>query len=119
MMKEKIRNELKGGSTIDEVCNKYNLTFKELLKVFKSDFHSYSKPRTPKKKRKSSTGVKYVYMRGNVKRYWIQKGGEYYGHYKTLSDAVAVRNGLILNDWNKDELDTICQKLGIEREVKP
>lgn len=117
-MKEQIRNDLKNGSTLDEVCNKYSLTFKELLEVFKSDFHSYSKPRKSKKKRTSSTGKKHIYERGSARSYWIQKEGKYYGHYKTLDDAVAVRNGLILNDWNKDELDTICQKLGVVREVK-
>lgn len=115
-MKEQIRNDLKNGSTINEVCNKYNLTFKELLKIFKSDFHSYSKPRASKR-HKSSTGVKYVYKK-KAQKYWIQKGSQFYGYYKTLSDAVAVRNGLVLNDWNKDELDMICQKLEIERGVK-
>lgn len=117
-MKEKIRNDLKNGVTLNEVCKTYNLTFKELIKVFKQDFHSYTKPRCMEGRRTSATGERYIYQRHTGHTFWIQKGNAYYGYYKTLTDAVAVRNGLIINDWDKNKLDNICKKLGVKREVR-
>ena len=117
-MKEKIRNDLKNGSTISEVCEKYHLTFKGLLKVFKQDFNSYTRPHNVGGRRTSATGERYIYQKNAGNTFWIQKGGQYYGYYKSLTDAVAVRNGLIINNWDKNELDTICQKLGVKREIR-
>ena len=110
-MKREIRQDLKDGMTINDVCTKYQLTFKQLMRLFNGDRY-----KATTKESISTTGELYISRVGN--RYIIRRCKKHYGTYKTLEDAVKVRNHLIFNGWYKNRLNTICKELGVERCTK-
>lgn len=111
-----IQNELKQGATINEVCYKYNMTFKYLL----THIPNANYRKTPKKRKNSQSGVR-------VSKYIIQQRGRYYlrksiegkyrafGTYTSLEDAKKVRDYCILHGWRQRYIDIYCKKLGVTR----
>ena len=87
-MKWEIRKRLQTGSSISEVCQEYNLSFKDLCDLMLKG--------TPSS-RKNSTGEMYISFLGD--RYVIRKRTNrkytYFGSYKKLDDAVKVRDYLL------------------------
>ena len=112
MNTNKIRQQLQKGTTIQEVCTNYNLTFKELVNIFRKDIH------TNVNKERVERFYIYPYRDSNRELWTIQKNKRYFGLYSTLDDAIKVRDCLIKRGWNKKELDCICQKLGVTRLVR-
>lgn len=104
-MKEKIRRELKNGKTIERVCTEYQISFSELVKLMKGDQYLSGK--------RSKYGL-YIY-RNNRGLFVVNKNKVYYGMYKSLEDAVKVKNFFLYHGWNKRRLDEVCEKLGVER----
>lgn len=87
-----IRQRLVDGTSINDVCSEYSLSFKELMDMFKFEF-----------KKKSSNSLEYIYK--NFCKYTIKKkiegkGTFIFGSYYDLNDAIKVRNELIACDWN-------------------
>ena len=107
-----IQKDLKKGLSIQEVCTNYNLTFKELVNIFRKDI-----PTNVNKERVERFYI-YPYRDSNRELWTIQKNKIYFGLYSTLDDAIKVRDCLIKRGWNKKELDCICQKLGVKRLVR-
>lgn len=105
-MKSQIQKELRNGATIESICEKYELTFKELCKLFISGNYTNTKSF-------SSTGKLYISYSGE--RYIIRRNRKYYGAYSTLEDAVKVRDYLMINGWYRNRLNKICEELGVER----
>jgi len=113
----KIQNELKQGATINEVCYKYNITFKYLMEHIPNA--AYLKPHTLKKHKKTD-GL-------TVSKNILEKNGKYYlrktidkkhrsfGTYNTLEDAQRVRDYCDLHGWKQRYIDIYCQRLGIIR----
>ena len=156
-----IEQALRNGLTIDEVCEKYKVSFKDLFKICnkkkitpfnqvsdyvyrfgtryiiqksidnrQTKFGSWIKLEEALKIRDELKeknwevdpldylGDKYISMRDN--HYKITKSfGRFntksYGTYRTLDDARKVRDCLARLDWDKDYLDLILKRLGVER----
>ena len=105
---EKIIEDLRKLS-LNEVGEKYNLTFKELFEL------------TRKYNNRINVKVtKDSYISKTKNRKWaIRKSinGKmcYFGTYNVKRDATIVVQELIKVDWNEDCLESILEKLGIER----
>ena len=96
-----IRHDLKNGLSISEVCEKYNLTFKELYAELKH------KPQD----KEDCDNEKHIYLIRT--RYFILKGGDYtknYGSYFSLEEAIRVRDELVSLEWNVDSNDYLGDK---------
>ena len=50
------------------------------------------------------------YIRKNKKSFTISKSSKSYGNFKTLDDAIFIRDLLIKSDWKPDSLETIYKK---------
>ena len=107
-----IREALRNGDSIDKVCYDYDLTFDELIRLMSS----YGSGETQKKKNSSYTGEQYIsaYSRGFI----IRKGNKYFGRYKTLDDAVTVRDWFIRNRWDKRWVNRACRECNVVRCTK-
>ena len=105
MDEETIRNQLRNGKTIDEVCTEHQLTFKQLIKIMKT----YDNPL-----RTSGKGMAYLYRMPNG-HYTITKKSTHYGTYKTLRDAQKIRDWMVRHGWSKKQLDLACDWCGVER----
>lgn len=94
--------------SIETICNKYNLTFKELIKVARTLYTYIDAEDTDSYINKTRGG-----------NWAVNKfiGGEtiYFGTYKTKRDAIVVRNELIDINWDKKRLNNILEELDIER----
>jgi len=104
----KIRQQLQNGTTIQEVCTQYHITFKELCQLFLPGRYS----RTTNE---SSTGKLYISY--DQRRFILRKEGVNYGSYQSLEDAILVRDYMIMNGWYRKRLDKVCRELGVVRGV--
>ena len=98
-----IRQDLKAGLSIDEVCSKYDVNFYELchtLKRVTPVFHD------------EKDFSKYIYHKNG--RYVVQRttsdGVISYGSYFDFDEAVKVKNELVRKDWNVDPMDYLGDK---------
>lgn len=94
------REDLKKGMSLEECLNKHNTTLKEVLS-------------TPKKK----SVAKNIQERNGkfyVRRY-INGKTRMFGTYRSLEDAKLVRDYLNKYGWKQKSVDSICEKLGVER----
>lgn len=157
---QQLKNELKQGKSISEVCHNNNITFKQLLSLIRQS--NTKKPKIlPEHVEKvgrryqvvkrtdgdlkyygsyltvedaieardkliennwdlpvtETLGVKFILKHNG---YWkIQRktnqGNTFAGVYKTLEDAIKVRDLLVQFDWDLDYLNLICRKAGVER----
>lgn len=125
-----IREQLKQGATIHEICKEYNITFKYLMnninKADKKPRYTYKK----KKKVKNTTKTVSPYISEQNGRYTIRKSINNklrsFGVYYTLEDAEQIRDYCIKHGWKRGYIDIYCHRLGIirikhskGREIKP
>lgn len=110
---EELNNDFK-NMEISEVLKKYNLTFEEAFRLCLSDSNYHTKKKSHR--RKLSRKQKYISQTGNY--YYLRKSVEgiltNFGKYKSLADAVKVRNYFIENGWDYNKLDNVCAKLNVE-----
>ena len=99
-----IRTKLRNGTSIEQVCDSYDLTFNALFQLMKN------KDKTIKKFTNSS-----LYIQEKNGKYILRKCNVNYGYYYTLEDAKKVRDYFIFNGWNKRRLDEVCKKVGVTR----
>ena len=107
-MKTEIRSKLQNGSTIQNICNEYHLTFNALWDIFKNEAQGQGRP-----KRKNLN--KHLYITERDGKFFIRKNDVFYGTYKTLEDAIKVRDYFIYSRWDIRNLDKVCEELGVER----
>lgn len=106
------QEDLKNGLSIEEALKKYNISFRDAVS---------SMPRQSKRDPiKSLSAGRYIQKRRHI--YHLRKtvNGEsrYYGAYNSFKDAKTIRDYLIETNWECTDLDEICKKFGIERNVK-
>lgn len=106
---QKIREALRSGDSIDQVCHDYNLTFPELLQRM-SSYGSGIKHSA------KYTGERYIMK--NHGNFVIRKKGKYYGTYGSLSDAIVVRDWFLRNRWDRRWVDRACRECNIQRCTK-
>ena len=104
---ETIRNQLKAGVSIDDVCRDHQLTFKELIDILRF----YDNPVRTRKRRKGWTHISQTPQGSFI----ITKDSQHFGTFNSLRDAQRVRDYFREYGWNKDLLDTICERLGVKR----
>ena len=111
------RKDLKNGLTIDDACRKHGVTFKYVMDNME---RPYTKNRKPNRRSKcTSTKI-------SLNIYRIGKGGftiyksvnsrsQNFGTYRTVEDAIKVRDYFYEHGWDRKELDKVCQDLNIMR----
>jgi hypothetical protein len=106
------RKDLQQGMTIHDALTKHGITFQDAFQ----QLHKYK--RTPEKKTYTQIGVsQYILTVDN--RYAIRKNingkTRMFGTYDCLEDAVLVRDELIRDGWHQTHVDSICERLGVQR----
>ncbi len=113
----KFRQDLQAGMTISEACTKHNITLHEAFQQIRNRNYE-KKNRRYWGGKETSTGQTYI-SRTSKGTYFIRKtvNGKYrhFGTYRTLEDAVLVRDYLIKHGWYHQRLNSICKKLGVEK----
>ena len=109
MDKDKIRWELQNGFTIEQVCNHHNITFTELVEAMQ--YHKQTGIKHTKRPKK----CKYIRKNKGSGHYYIVRSTVNYGTYETLGDAVKVRDWLVSNGWNREQLDVGCEECNVVR----
>jgi hypothetical protein len=108
---EQIRKALRGEDSIDQVCKDYNISFPDLIKLMGA-YGSENK----KKLTLEYTGERYIRKHGNA--YILRKGKKYFGRYRTLDDAITVRDWFLCHRWDKRWVDRACRECNIQRCTK-
>ena len=108
---KKIREALRAGDSIDQVCKDYTISFSELIKLM----GSYGSGKR-KKVVSAPSGRRYIRKHGDA--YIIRKGKKYFGRYRTLDDAVVVRDWFICHRWDRRWVDRACRECNIQRCTK-
>ena len=107
-----LKQDFKSQMTIGEVLIKHGLTFKEAVALC-----SIKQPRKPKKSSRhyEPTGEEYIrkYGRKYVIRRNIKGKQKWFGSYKTLEDAIKVRDCLNEEGWSTYKVQPIREKLGV------
>ena len=102
------QEDLRNGMTIHDALIKHELTFKQACQYL----HGYCRPKQPVHKQSLP-----MYISRNNKGFEIKKSvngkNKYFGTYKTLDDAVLMRNYLIEHGWYKNRVPAIREELGI------
>lgn len=104
---ETIRKQLQDGVSIDEVCRKHSLTFKQLLDILRF----YDNPVRTRNHRKGWTYISQTSQGSFI----ITKDSTHYGTFNTLRDAQKVRDYFREYGWCKDDLDKACESVGVTR----
>ena len=104
---ETIRNQLKDGVSIDDVCRKHSLTFKQLIDILRF----YDNPVRTRTHRKGWTYISQTSQGSFI----ITKDSTHYGTFNSLRDAQRVRDYFREYGWCKDDLDKACESVGVTR----
>lgn len=103
-MKNRIRDDLWNGMSIDNVCRKYSIPFNMLVAMMKQGEPNNSGPKT-----------RELYIVAQDGKWRICRNNQYYGTYNTLADAIKVRDWFIYNMFDKRKIDRACRECGVER----
>ena len=106
---KKIREALLNGDTINQVCHDYNLTFPELIQRMSSYGSGI-------KHSMKYTGEQYIMKHHG--HYVIRKSKKYFGTYKSLGDAITVRDWFMSHRWDKRWVNRACRECNIQRCTK-
>lgn len=108
---KELREDIK-KMTLDEVCEKYNLTFKEIV-----EYTSKHRPRKKRKVYKRCEQPEEQYISCYHGKYHIRKtiNGtlKHFGTYETLEDAIIMRDYLMKNGWYTARVKAIRRRLGV------
>ena len=110
------QTDLRNGMSITDALQKHDLTFKQAFNTLNRK--KIGRPaKAEKQPRQSSTGEKYIsqllgryYLRKKIKNKTVV-----FGTYKTLEDAVKVRDYCIKHGWYINCLDSYCKRVGVKR----
>ena len=105
-MFSEISKDLKNES-IEDICTKYNITFKELVEQSMQNNLRVSGDKS---------AYKFIYQKehGYVIQKTIKTKYQYFGTYDSLEDARKVRDKLIDCNWEKSQLPLILKELGVK-----
>lgn len=105
---QKIREALLNGDTINQVCHDYDLTFPELIQRMSS----YGSGKHSMK----YTGERYIMKHHG--HYVIRKSKKYFGTYRSLSDAITVRDWFMGHRWDRRWVNRACRECNVVRCTK-
>lgn len=114
------QNDLQSGMTLENALTKHNISLAEAF----TRLHYKVNQKTPNKRKRNI-------KRYNASQYIQARDGKYYlrktvqttkgrttllfGTYNTLEDAIRMREALKEDGWHQRHVDSICQRLHIER----
>ena len=89
-MRKKIRDDLRNGKSIDDVCRDYNISFKNVVEMMKEP--EYVKKMLPEN----------IIMKNRMYSVCNVIDGEivFFGRFRTLHQAKAVLEKLVASDWS-------------------
>ena len=103
------QNSIRNGMGLFEALQKYNITLQYAMDHLDKPFN----------KTKNGGLVDKRYIHFNGKYFILQKGFNrrtyFFGSYDSFEDAAKVRDYFICNGWNLNQLDEVCDLLGVER----
>lgn len=116
---DEFRKDMRSGMPLEDVLKKHNVSFNTAWGIMsRNNDPRRVKKKKKKKSRRTKTNRKYVSKMG--KKYYVRKRVnrkvQVFGSYKTLKDAIKVRDCLIEEGWNKNKLKSIWKKCGINQE---
>ena len=109
MTPREIRSRLLNGETINTICREYNITFADLVKIMSR----YGSEESTKNKQRKGTG--HLYISEHCGKYIIRKNRKHFGTYKSLRDAIRIRDWFICNGWYVHRIDRACRECKVER----
>ena len=118
MTLDEIRSKLRSGETIQNVCQEYQITFKQLCD-YMFRLGNINGKKLPKRKGNgigefNRTGQLYISERDG--KYYIRNKGKWFGTYRILEEAVKIRDWFIMNGrWDKRWVDRACRECNIRR----
>lgn len=103
MIPLEITEDLRKGMSIEDCLIKHNTNLKILFDNESNKSHE--------------NDMRYIEKRG--KRFNIRKKIKnctcYFGGYSSFNDAQKVREELIRIGWKQNQVDNICERIGVER----
>ena len=112
------QQDLNQGMTIEDACRKHKVTFKRAFEILHYKDVNKDKIKRPTPRRPlGNTGEPYIRYDEKSGTYMLRKKVNkkftYFGRYKTLEDAVQVRDYMMTHGWYKHRLDSIRKELGV------
>ena len=111
------QKDLKNGLTISEALEKHNLTFKYVCDNLPRAYCSTSRKRGHSKR--NSKSRQYITHQERDDRYYLRKSIEgrmvHFGAYKTITDAVKIREYCKKHGWRKECIPEYEKRCGIKR----
>ena len=112
---QRFQQDLRDGMSIEDALTKHGMTFKEAFENMERPHIRGQKTVIEKRKDHSPS----MYINKIRSRYVIYKKVNdkqtYFGTYKTLTDAMKIRDCLVKDGWCPDKLDDYCRACGVER----
>lgn len=113
------QQDLRDGMTISDALQKHQVTFKEAVDSMPRPLGYASETY---KKNSYNTNQRYI-KRTLQGHYYVRKQirgkTRMFGTYKTLEDAIKIRNHCEKHGWKEHSIDQYCKELGIERCIHP
>lgn len=113
VMVKAFQNDLQNGLSIEECCNKHNVTLEYAFKVI----HKWQMKQNKKQKR-TRKQEKYPTVESNIQRnhgYMVRKTingkQQYFGRYKTLTEARQVKAYLEKHGWTQENLKRVKEMI--------
>ena len=107
---QNFQDDLRNGMGLEDALCKYNLTLKEAFEAF---------PGTLRKgpNNRYHSGKLYITKRDGT--FYIRKtvNGKHlhFGTYRSLADAIKIRDYFQEHGWDKSKVDEVCELLGVTR----
>ena len=112
MISREFQEDLRNGMSISDACQKHKVSFKRAFEILQ-----YKDVKRCDGNPGGNTGEAYIRYIKPCKNYQLNKtiNGKftYFGTYDCLSDAVKVRDYMIMHGWDKQNLDVIRCELGV------
>ena len=112
------QDDLNNGMSISDACCKHKVSFKRAFEIlhFKDTNQDKRKRPTPRRPL-GNCGEAYIRYDEKSGTYMLRKKVNkkftYFGRYKTLEDAVLVRDYMMTYGWRKNRLKSIRKELGV------
>ena len=121
------QQDLRDGMTISDALQKHQVTFKEAVDSMPRPMSANRQGNTQKRpKKQHKTGyynTNQRYIGGREGHYYLRKQvrgkTRMFGTYKTMEDAVRMREHCMKHGWKEHSIDKYCKELGIERCIHP
>ena len=110
------QQDLNNGMTIEEACCKHKVTFQQAFNIL--HYKDVNKDKINRRRNpKGNCGEPYIRYDEKSGTYMLRKKVNkkftYFGRYKTLEDAVLVRDYMMTHGWYKNRLNSIRKELGV------